>query len=173
MRIQQWGTFSVKDHLKARPFVAEVLLFDKLVIPRPATQKELSVEGGAPQVEDQMHRWRRAQWYPDEQRVSLDILGEFGLAIEVPWGGHAENDWKRLYDKADSLECDRSDLTQSIQYQVDLAKSEMPEEAAYLATGGVLSLYVANQLHNEVARKLVGRADCGYSRGASDRLRIV
>lgn len=156
MKIQQWGTFSVKDHLKARPFVSEVLLFDKLVIPRPATGKELYVEG-APAEEDQMVRWRREGWCPDEQRVSLDILGEFGLSLEVPWGGHAEHDWQRLYKKADSLECDRSDLTRSIQDQIDLAKTEMPEEAAYLATGGVLSLYVANQLSNQVARKLLNR----------------
>jgi hypothetical protein len=157
MKIQQWGTFSVKDHLKARPFVAEVLLFDKLVIPRPPTQEELSVEGGPP-VEDQWHRWRKAEWYPDAQRVSLDILGEFELAIELPWGGQAQSDWQQLYKDPKSLECDRSDLAQSIQHQVDLAKSGMPEEAAYLATGGVLSLYVANRLSNDVARRLVNRA---------------
>jgi hypothetical protein len=157
VKIQQWGTFSVKDHLKARPFVAEVLLFDKLVIPRPATEKESSGEGVPAPVEDQMARWRREQWYPDEQRVLLDILGEFGLSLEVPWGGHAQHDWQQLYKKTDSLECDRSDFTQSIQDQVDLAKTEMPEEAAYLATGGVLSLYVANQLGNQIARKLLSR----------------
>src|SRR5690348_5816439 len=90
VKIQQWGTFSVRDHLKARPFVAEVLLFDKLVIPRPATEKELSAEGGPVVIEDQMGRWRHENWYPDQQRVSLDILGEFGLSIELPWGGHAQ-----------------------------------------------------------------------------------
>jgi hypothetical protein len=39
MKIQQWETFSVRDHLKARPFVAEVLLYDKLVFPRTPTQQ--------------------------------------------------------------------------------------------------------------------------------------
>lgn len=39
MKLEQWGTFSVKDHLRSRAFVAEVILFDKLVIPRPATKQ--------------------------------------------------------------------------------------------------------------------------------------
>ncbi len=28
-----WGTFAVDDHLRRRPFAAEVILFDRLVIP--------------------------------------------------------------------------------------------------------------------------------------------
>ncbi|MGA3049043.1 MAG: hypothetical protein ABSD67_20580 [Terracidiphilus sp.] len=46
-------------------------------------------------------------------------------------------------------------MTQSIGEQIEFAKSNMPEEAAYLATGGTLSLYVAGKLTNEVARKLL------------------
>lgn len=35
MAFQTWGTFSVTDHLSARAFVADVLLYDRLVIPVP------------------------------------------------------------------------------------------------------------------------------------------
>jgi hypothetical protein len=33
MTIELWGTFSVRDHLVSRAFVADVLLYDQLVIP--------------------------------------------------------------------------------------------------------------------------------------------
>lgn len=160
MKVQQWGTYSVKDHLRPRPFVADVLLFDQLVIPRPATEKELVAEGGSKATEDQVDRWRARNWDPDRQRRLLDILGEFGLAIELPWGGHSQQDWQKVYNQPDVLssECGRSDLTQSIQFQVEFAKNQMTEEAAYLATGGVLALYVANEMSNDVARKLFNRA---------------
>lgn len=39
-KLEHWGTFSVKDRLWERPFLTEVLLYDKLVIPRPATREE-------------------------------------------------------------------------------------------------------------------------------------
>jgi hypothetical protein len=42
-RIELWGTFSVKDHLRERAFVAEVLLYDRLVIPRPPTNSWLTL----------------------------------------------------------------------------------------------------------------------------------
>lgn len=132
MRLQQWGTFSVRDHLKPRAFVAEVLLFDKLVIPRPATQKEMNAEGRGEPSEDQVIRWRRNQWDPDHQRDLLDILGEEGLAIELPWGRQAERDWRGVYNPdPENLECGRSELAQSVREQVEQAKVQMPEEAAY------------------------------------------
>jgi hypothetical protein len=33
MAIELWGTFSVRDHLVDRAFVADVLLYDRLVLP--------------------------------------------------------------------------------------------------------------------------------------------
>ncbi len=160
MKIQQWGTYSVRDHLRPRAFVADVLLFDKLVIPRPPTDKEIAVENRGDQAEVHVDCWHRRKWDPRRQRQLLDVLGEFDLAIELPWSGRAHDDWEKIYNQPDGapVECGRSDLAQSIQDQVDIAKSEIPEEAAYFATGGVLQLYVANQMGNDVARKLVNRA---------------
>jgi hypothetical protein len=157
MKLEQWGTFSVKDHLRPRAFVAEVLLYDKLVVPRPATNEELYDESQREPGESQETRWIRKRWDPIRQRELLDILGEFNLAVELPWGYQAEQDWQVIYNNSASeqLECDRSDLAKSIQEQVDLAKYSIPEEAAYIGTGGTLALYVANQLHNKVARKIL------------------
>jgi hypothetical protein len=160
MKLEQWGTFSVRDHIKPRAFVAEVILFDKLVIPRPATNSELYAEGETTPAEDQKARWIRKGWDPVRQRELLDILGEFHLAVELPWGNRANQDWQGIYNNSasDQMECARSDLATSIQFQVDLAKSNIPEEAAYVGTGGTLALYVANELGNKVARKLLALA---------------
>src|SRR5271168_359035 len=96
-KLQHWGTYSVRDHIGSRAFVADVLLFDKLVIPRPATEQELLAEGGQSAGEDQLEHWRRMKWKPDRQRELLDILGEFDLAIELPWGVQARQDWRTVY----------------------------------------------------------------------------
>ena len=32
---ERWGTYSVRDHLSDAPYVSDVLLFDRLVIPVP------------------------------------------------------------------------------------------------------------------------------------------
>ncbi|MGA2167152.1 MAG: hypothetical protein ABSG62_03000 [Terracidiphilus sp.] len=157
MKLQQWGTFSVRDHLKPRAFVADVLLFDKLVIPRPAAASELCGEGQADPNGDQRDRWIQQGWDPDRQRELLDVLGEFNRAVELPWGKEAQQDWQTIHDQPDlsQLECGRSDLTQAIEAQIRLAKEN---DVAYIVTGSVLSLYVASMLHNEVATKLFALA---------------
>src|SRR5579863_8463870 len=156
MKLQQWGTYSVRDHLRPRPFVADVLLFDKLVIPRPVTEKEIHTALENRLHEDQKELWRRMNWDPDRQRALLDILGEFDLAIELPWGNQEQLDWQKIVNGA--LECDRSDLTQYVEFQVKLAKNEIPEEAAYLSTAGLLSLYASCMVRNDAARKLFNSA---------------
>ncbi|MGA2889855.1 MAG: hypothetical protein ABSE51_17550 [Terracidiphilus sp.] len=157
MKLQQWGTFSVRDHLKPRAFVADVLLFDKLVIPRPATPTELYAEGQLDPNGDQRDRGIQQGWGPDRQRELLDVLGEYELAVELPWGNQAQRDWQIIHDQPDlsQLECGRSDLTQAIETQIRLANEN---DVAYIMTGSVLSLYVANMLHNDVATRLFALA---------------
>jgi hypothetical protein len=156
MKLQQWGTYSVKDHDRERAFVADVLLYDKLIIPRPATEEELRAEGSDKPIEDQMQRWRRKRWNPKRQRELLDILGEFDLAIEIPWGGRTEDDWQRVYNKQydEKMGSSQSELAKSIQSQIEMAKSWNTKDAAFIGTGGTLALYVADQLYNKVAQKL-------------------
>jgi hypothetical protein len=160
MRIQHWGTYSVKDHDRDRAFVADVLLYDKLVIPRPATEKELRAGGWTGTVEDQVDRWRSKRWNPRRQRELLDILGEFDLAVELPWGGRTDEDYQRVYNKQydEQMEAGQSALAQSIQSQIEMARYTMSADAAFLGTSGTIALYVADVLHNDVARKLFALA---------------
>ncbi len=79
---QVWGTFSVKDHCKPRAFVAEVMLYDRLVIPVPPDDKERA-------------RWRDAGWDPERLDKLLMILGERAFTVE--WDAERQQRWKARY----------------------------------------------------------------------------
>jgi hypothetical protein len=80
-----WGTFSVKDHCKQRAFVAEVLLYDRLVIPYPPNEQERArwaSQGWDPQKLDGVlkildDRWDRDNWWA--------VLDPPGLFRPVLW----------------------------------------------------------------------------------------
>jgi len=63
-----WGCYSVADHLQERAFVADLLLYDRLVIPVPTP--------------DDRQRWIDEKWNPERQAALLDILGGFAERIE-------------------------------------------------------------------------------------------
>ena len=159
-KAEQWGTYSVKDHLRHRAFVADVILFDKLVIPRPPTDDELNGYDAAKTGEEYLQYWEKKERDPKRLRRLLDILGEFDLAVELPWAGRVEQDWQKLHDASnqDQWECGRSQLTESLYRQIEAAKAGMSEEYPYIETGSVLALYVAGQMQNSVARKLINLA---------------
>jgi hypothetical protein len=68
-----WGTFSVADHKRRHAFVADVLVYDRLIIPVPAG--------------DDDDRWARNEWDVNRQRRFLDVLrdGDDDRVVEVPW----------------------------------------------------------------------------------------
>ena len=68
---QRWGTFSVADHLLASPFVADVLLYDQLIIPIPTDGND-------------RERWEKIGRNPARLESCLKILGP--LARPVGWG---------------------------------------------------------------------------------------
>jgi hypothetical protein len=72
MPIERWGTFAVNDHLREKAFVADVLLYDKLVIPYPP-----------PDDPKERERWNTEQWSPAWLDSLLEILGD--RVEPVPW----------------------------------------------------------------------------------------
>jgi len=62
MPFQTWGTFSVTDHLGPRAFVADVVLYDRLVIPVPDAEER--------------KRWADLGRRPDVLDRKLEILEE-------------------------------------------------------------------------------------------------
>lgn len=76
---ERWGTFSVRDHMTAAPFVSDVLLYDRLIIPVPDSGDHSAEEAAI---------WRR--WQPEKLNDCLNILKvktekTDGLALTVPW----------------------------------------------------------------------------------------
>jgi hypothetical protein len=91
---ERWGVFSVRDHQTPAPFVAEVLLYDRLVVPVPPT---------AGPRED---FWD--EYNTDLQSRCLDILGrktdrKDGLALTVPWDASKRERFKSKMSTAAAL----------------------------------------------------------------------
>jgi hypothetical protein len=79
---QLWGTHSVADHCVARAFVADVILYDRVVIPVPPSDDP-----------DEEARWD-ANWNPERQRALLAVLGDFAHTIE--WSSELRDEWSTL-----------------------------------------------------------------------------
>jgi hypothetical protein len=85
---QVWGTFSVKDHCAPHAFVAEVMLYDRLVIPVPPDEKERA-------------RWRDAGWQPELLDELLSILGD--RAYVVNWDPERQQRWGARYEAGSDM----------------------------------------------------------------------
>jgi hypothetical protein len=117
---QRWGTFSVVDHQRPRAFVAEVLLYDKLIIPTPSDTAERV-------------RWREIGRDPDRLDRNLDILGK--TAIRVPWDEPKREAFKTRFASARAVAFDADNLEQARFTNVDplymtrmlLAQDFLPE----------------------------------------------
>jgi hypothetical protein len=88
---QVWGTFSVKDHCDPGAFVAEVMLYDRLVIPTPPDAAERA-------------RWVSQHWDPARLDMILRTLGD--RAFPVEWDAAREATWRNRYEAGKSLNKD-------------------------------------------------------------------
>lgn len=82
-----WGTFSVEDHCRRGAFVAEVLLYDKLLIPVLPT-----VEDGLEPYQAALEAQRWAKWDPQRQKEILAILGK--RAEQIAWTAERHDEWQ-------------------------------------------------------------------------------
>jgi hypothetical protein len=131
-----WGTFSVADHLRERPFVADVLLYDRLVV--PVAENDSEVE-----------RWAGLGRNPLLQQDLLGIMGE--LAVPVPWSLQRHDQWASRYAAVAQPATEasvRDDVAQAVTF--DLRNVEQarggsapgtinPDDPAYLMTRMVLA----------------------------------
>jgi hypothetical protein len=81
-----WGTYSVRDHLQEHPWAADVLLYDRLVIPVPPDSAEDPGEWS---------RWQASGWQPEWQQELLTVLGD--RAYQVPWTPFLRDQWSVLH----------------------------------------------------------------------------
>jgi hypothetical protein len=100
---ERWGTFSVRDHVAESPFVSDVLLYDRLVIPVPDPDDPVSAA-----------RWEQQGWKPEDQQRCIEILGiktdtTEGLALVVPWDKSKEERFRSRMSTAAALAAQQRD----------------------------------------------------------------
>jgi hypothetical protein len=79
-----WGTFSVRDHVQPWAFIAEVLIYDRLVVPVPPEDEP-----------EEWGRWDEERWDPARQRELLEVLGDRAVAVE--WNAERRGQWDQQF----------------------------------------------------------------------------
>lgn len=96
MAEERWGSFSVRDHLDLDGLVANVLLYDRLIIPYPPDPAETA-------------RWQANGWDP---RLLHRRLGELeDLAVRKPWNAHREELFRDRMRELAALDYDAKHAT--------------------------------------------------------------
>ncbi len=123
MTIERWGAFSVIDHQDARMIAAEVLLYDRLVLPQPP-------EWDRP-------RWLDKKWDPDGMDRRIKQLE--GLAIPAAWDLDRQKEWKAKFNAlSDDAQDINAALRMSRRVLIDHARSYRPPGVSAIE---VLSAY--------------------------------
>jgi hypothetical protein len=137
-----WGTFAVDDHLPRRAFVAETILFDRVVIPLP------------PKGNDAEHRdWVRAGWQPDRL---LEIRKRLGaLAVAVPWTEELRARWRAAYSSGAGRSAIQAQLGNSAAGDVSAIKSAPANVDPKYLTRSVLARKIAAPVDEIADRELV------------------
>ena len=71
MTREVWGTYSVKDHLAPRAFLADLMFDDRLVLPVPLPGEE--------------NEWVEKKWNPKRQAAFINVLEQAKRVRTVPW----------------------------------------------------------------------------------------
>jgi hypothetical protein len=84
-RLQRWAAFSVRAHRDLGSLAADLLLYDKLILPVPEDEAEFA-------------RWMKNRWDPD--KIAGTVVKGAGRILAVPWTAElrAQFDagWKHL-----------------------------------------------------------------------------
>ena len=136
-----WGTFSVADHRRQRPFISDVLLYDLLVVP-------------VPDGDDEMERWRKIGREPDRQKDLLAIIDD--LALAIPW---RLTDYPGLTDRyrvAQAIEADVGSVALGRRLAQEAGAD--PDHPNYLLTRMVLADVVGSRQDRALVAR-IPRAD--------------
>jgi hypothetical protein len=100
-----WGTFSVRDHCQPGAFIAEALLYDRLVIPVVPTVddavRDAQARGGvidddkaAAWAKEEWDRWKREGWDPSRQSLLIALLKRTDRLELIPWTATLQAEWR-------------------------------------------------------------------------------
>lgn len=97
-KYELWGTFSVMDHVREGAFLAEVIMYDRLVIPVPPNPMKAKTTLDREFAEGQWDRWERSGWNPERQKKLLSILEP--VAVPIEWNRDRHQLWATEYEKS-------------------------------------------------------------------------
>lgn len=97
-KYELWGTFSVMDHVREGAFLAEVVMYDRLVIPVPPDPDHANTPEDRHFAEQQWDRWERNSWNPKRQRTLLRILEP--IAVPIEWNRERHELWAAEYERS-------------------------------------------------------------------------
>lgn len=135
MSVEYWGTFSVRDHLAPRAFVADILLYDRLLIPTLA-------EG------DPVDSWE-TEWDLARQQTLLGHLGEFG--IPFPWNSNRRAQFDEDF-AGEQRRRARAEVTQFVEQ--DAADVRRYDDTPYGITRRILMDFVNREADDLLLRRL-------------------
>jgi hypothetical protein len=149
MPFERWGSLSVADHVDTAALVANVLLYDRLIIPVMTDQPD----------RDERAYWVSHGWHPDLQAKRLDQLKE--LAIRRPWNAERRKTFKTRAAElaAEQFDADRFDgygITRMILAQEQVAEKltgvqHVQVIAAYNSTESVKQDFQLNDAHDPLS----------------------
>lgn len=170
-KVEVWGTYSVRDHLRSRAFVADVLLYDQLVIPRPPTPVEEAQERNAARdrgetvtppaighdgkYKTEVDRWSENGWRPRRLEEMLKILREHRLVVELPWSEQARLEWARLYSQRTRERVGTHRAEIAAQAKDELESKPRDSSLAYALTGSLIATHVYGGYDSRVQRNVV------------------
>lgn len=97
MSFERWGSLSVDDHIDSESLAANILLYDRLVIPVMTDQPD----------RDERAYWVSKGWNPELQAERLDQLG--ALAVPRPWNKARRAHYRT---RVDELRAEQGDAAQ-------------------------------------------------------------
>ncbi len=104
---ERWGSFSVRDHVSDAPFVSDVLLYDRLIIPIPDPADHSAAE-----------HWLKQGWKPELLHECIDVLKvktkeSDGLALTVPWDASKRKRFRSRMSMAAAVATQQRDSQQT------------------------------------------------------------
>lgn len=127
MLFERWGSLSVDDHVDTAALVANVLLYDRLVVP-VMTEKQVD--------RNERDYWISKGWNPDLQSDRLKQLDK--LAIHRPWSAARREIFR---SRAQELDAERLDATGKQLTRMILAQEQAIDKPPGVQGVTVLAAY--------------------------------
>jgi hypothetical protein len=147
--MQRWGFYSVIDHNNKRKVAADVLLYDKIVVPTPK--------------KDKLGNWDPtdwARWGKWNPQALVDLINQVedqskGHVLQAEWDDDRQKDWRKIYEelklKIDTTNAEREAEFKQLGYWVtrDVLMKGLMKDTLPFHSEGVVEPYAAYQSEDD------------------------